>query len=97
MSQAEKLREQIVEAARIGLSAPRKRRRAKRKNPLYQRDPQWDAMLAVSAGCRNMMEKVRGIDPHYVIGGFVDDGQRQRNLASIRECRDFLNLVLDAA
>ena len=44
--------------------------RPSRKNPLYKGpNPQWDAMLAVSAGCRNMMEKVRDHAPEYIIGG----------------------------
>ena len=70
---------------------------APKANPHYEQDPQWDAMPAVSAGCRDMMAKVRDFAPEYIIGGFIDDAQRARNLAHIRECRDFLSSVLEAA
>lgn len=88
------LREAVTEAAMRGLRgspAP------SRKNPNYEQDAQWDAMLAVSAGCRDMMDKVRGLSPEYILGGFIDEGQRARNLSAIRECKNFLGLILEAA
>lgn len=91
------LRQAVIEAAERGLRGTFKVPSASRVNPNYKPDPQWDAMLAVSAGCRNMMDKVRGLNPAYIIGGFIDDGQRTRNLADIRECRDFLNQILEMA
>lgn len=90
------LREAVLEAASVGLSGKRPAAPS-RKNPHYQPDAKWDAMLAVSAGCRDMMDRVRDLTPDFILSGFVDDGQRQRNLASIRECRDFLTLILEAA
>lgn len=91
------LRQAVIEAAERGIRGNFKSPTAPRVNPNYKPDAQWDAMLAVSAGCRDMMDKVRGKDPAYILGGFISDGQRARNLADIRECRDFLNRLLEAA
>ena len=91
------LRQAVIEAAERGIRGNFKSPAAPRVNPNYKPDAQWDAMLAVSAGCRDMMDKVRGKDPAYILGGFISDGQRARNLADIRECRDFLNRLLEAA
>ena len=91
------LRQAVIEAAERGIRGNFKTPSAPRVNPTYKPDAQWDAMLAVSAGCRDMMDKVRGMDPAYILGGFISDGQRARNLADIRECRDFLNRLLEAA
>lgn len=91
------LRQAVIEAAERGIRGNFKSPSAPRLNPTYKPDAQWDAMLAVSSGCRDMMDKVRGMDPAYILGGFISDGQRARNLADIRECRDFLNRLLEAA
>lgn len=91
------LRQAVIDAAERGIRGNFKSPAAPRVNPNYKPDAQWDAMLAVSAGCRDMMDKVRGKDPAYILGGFISDGQRARNLADIRECRDFLNRLLEAA
>jgi hypothetical protein len=88
------LRQAVVEAAERGLRPERGRPAA---NPIHQPNPQYDAMLAVSAGCRDMMEKVRDLAPEYIVGGFVDQGQRERNIAHIRECRDYLTSILETA
>lgn len=84
------IREAVIEAAKPTRSPDR-------KNPKYRPDPQFDAMLAVSGGCRDMMDEVRELEPQFVIGGFVDEAQRERNLASIRECRDYLTRLLEYA
>lgn len=88
------LREAVVAAAERGLKpAPR----PSNKNPNYKPDPQANAMLAVAAGCANMMEKVRDLDPAWIAQGFVSDTQKERSLQEIRECRDFLTRFLEIA
>jgi hypothetical protein len=89
------LRQMVIEASLRGLRRTPRRKPA--RNRLCKPNPQWDAMLAVSAGSRDIMNKVRGLEPAYIVGGFIDDGQRARNLASIRECRDFLSRILNYA
>jgi hypothetical protein len=89
------LREIVTDAAMRGLRGNANGQ--SRRNPDYRPSAQWDAMIAVSGGCLNMMEKVRGCGPEYIVGGFTDEGMRRRNLAAIRKCRDYLTLVLEAA
>jgi hypothetical protein len=89
----DQIRDAVLAAAERGMR--NKASRSDRKNPLYRPNPQYDAMVQVSAGCRDMMDRVGNLDPAFIIGGFVDDAQRERNLASIRECRDFLTTILE--
>lgn len=92
------LRQEVLAAAQRGLSGAGRAAGSSNRNPHYSGpDPQWDAMLAVSDGCRTIMAKAGALSPQYLLGGFRVEGQRARNLAVITECRDFLTTILEHA
>jgi hypothetical protein len=82
----------LPKSQRRGLS-----RRGRRPNPFYEPDPQFDAMLVVVGSCRNIVERGMQFSCEYIIGGCLDDDMRERNLATIRTCRDFLTQILEVA
>lgn len=93
------IREAVIAAAQRGFrGGGRTKSRPKSKQ---EPDPEWDAMLAVSAGCREIMGTITELgaldDPGIVLRGFLDVGQRERNLADIRQCRDYLSRILEVA
>lgn len=85
------LRQAVIEAAERGL---RPEARGSRKNPWHRPDPQYDAAAAVGGACRRILDQGT---PEFVAGGWVDQFDRQRSLDEIRQCRDFLNRVLEYA
>lgn len=67
------------------------------KNPAYQPDPAFDETLKVVGPCRALAARSKNINVALVVRGFIDDGDREAGLQAIRDCRDFLNLVLEEA
>jgi hypothetical protein len=89
------IREAVIHAATQGIrgSHPMSRRRPTET----ESDPQFEAMLVVAGNCRDILARAGNFAPEYIIGGFVDDGMRERNLTTIRRCRDFLTTILETA
>jgi hypothetical protein len=89
------IREAVLYAAKQGLRGtdPMSRRRP----TATESDPQFEAMLAVAGNCRDILTRAGSFAPEYIIGGFLDDGMRERNLTTIRRCRDFLTQILETA
>lgn len=89
------IREAVIHAATQGIRGthPMSRRRPCET----ESDPQFEAMLVVAGNCRDMLARAGTFAPEYIIGGFVDDGMRERNLTTIRRCRDFLTHILETA
>jgi hypothetical protein len=90
------MRQAVVEAAMRGLRGGSRPRRDNR-NPLYKPDPQFAAMAAVVGCCRTVIDRTAEHGAVYILGGFLDDGMRGRNLTTIRECRDVLTALLEVA
>jgi hypothetical protein len=89
------IREAVIHAATQGIRGtnPMSRRRPMET----ESDPQFEAMLVVAGNCRDILARAGSFAPEYIIGGFVDDGMRERNLTTIRRCRDFLTAILETA
>jgi hypothetical protein len=89
------IREAVIHAATQGIRGthPMSRRRPCET----ESDPRFEAMPVVAGNCRDMLARAGSFSSEYIIGGFVDDGMRERNLTTIRRCRDFLTHILETA
>lgn len=88
------LREAVVQVVEHGYRGPRVPAQS-RKNPLYKPDPQHSAWVAVVGNCNRTVELIREYAPEYILGGYVNDFDRNRGLRLIRECRDELLKLLE--
>jgi hypothetical protein len=89
------IREALLYAAKQGIRGtdPMSRRRPSE----VESDPQFEAMLVVAGNCRDLLSRAGSFAPEYIIGGFLDEGMRERNLETIRRCRNFLTQILETA
>lgn len=89
------MRQMVTEAAQRGLRGGQQS--GSRRNPMHQPNPRFDAMASVAGHCRSIITKIEETSVEYIISGFLDDGMRDRNLATIRKCRDTLTDILEAS
>lgn len=89
------MRQMVTEAAQRGLRGGQQS--GGRRNPMHQPNPRFDAMASVAGSCRSIITKIEETSVEYIISGFLDDGMRDRNLATIRKCRDTLTDILEAS
>ena len=89
------MRQMVSEAAQRGLRGGQQS--GGRRNPMHQPNPRFDAMASVAGSCRSIITKIEETSVEYIISGFLDDGMRARNLATIRKCRDTLTDILEAS
>ena len=89
------MRQMVSEAAQRGLRGGQQS--GGRRNPMHQPNPRFDAMASVAGSCRSIITKIEETSVEYIISGFLDDGMRDRNLATIRKCRDTLTDILEAS
>lgn len=88
------LREAVIAAAQRGLRpSPQPRRR----NLEYVHDPQFEATVSLAGSCRRILAISEEHSAEYLLGGFLDAGMRERDLTSIRQCRDYLSALLEEA
>lgn len=88
------LREIVIAAAQRGL---RPEPKSSRRNPHYEHDPQFEVMASLTGCCRTILAHAAEHPTAFILGGFLDDGMRERNLTTIRECRDYLTALLEEA
>jgi len=88
------MRATVVEAAMRGLKGGQKA--PSRRNPDYDPDPKFNAMASVAGSCRSIADKVSEHGIAFILGGFLDDAMRARNVETFRAGRDALNQILDA-
>lgn len=90
---AEDVQAVVAGAMRAGRTPPK----ASRKNPLYAPDPNFGAMLTVCGSCRDLSEIVDKHGVEFIAAGFSDPVTRERDLGDLKQARDNINLILEAA
>jgi hypothetical protein len=71
--------------------------RQSRRNPIYKPDPVFEALLQFTGSCRDIIAVREENEVDVLLGSFIDEGMRFRDLRSIRLCRDLLTEFLEAA
>ncbi len=66
-----------------------------RKNPHYVHDPAFDAASKLTGCCRTIVDLRKSMSLETIFAGFLDSEMRDRNLRTIRVCRDLLTEILE--
>lgn len=89
------LRAVVAEAAQRGLQrAPTPR---STRNPMHEPNPRLDALLSVLGSCRSISGKLETYAAEALVAAFVDPAMRAREIGAIRQARDDLTAILEAA
>ena len=88
------LRAAILEAVEIAVRrGPRKARRT----PLDKPTPAYDRMLGIASDCRRVAAVAQAHPLEDILAGCLNENQRTRTIAAMRECRDALAALLSDA
>ena len=91
----EELRKMVVDAAIRGLRGRRSRKR--RRNPLYEPNPAYDASAGIDGCCTRIADYLDAHGAAFILSGCLDAPMLERSIAKMTRGRDAVTTILEAA